>query len=288
MKKTLLIVEPDEEIRTQLASELADLTQMLVIQARDGIQAYQKARNQAFNVILTEYNTPKLNGAELIAAVRETNHNPNTPFIMYTDSLEEPKIKTRGTKHIEYIKKPAEYELLADKIKSFLNKDLDKKEFKLDVDFINPFIDSSIKTLNAMCGVKTIDAQRPYLLSEEEVLDIDISGTLSITSPYFRGSIAISFSIPVYKKLVSAMLEEESVDNITADNQDGAAELINIIFGQTKAVLNTRGYSLERAIPNVVRGAGHKIYTNSKIPILLVPFTSDAGNFYIQICVKAI
>jgi len=287
MKKTLLIVEPDEDIRQQLAVELSDLTQMLVIQAKDGLQAYQKTRNQPFDIILTEFNTSKLNGSELIASIRETDHNPNTPFIIYTEDIDLAKTKTRGTKHILYVKKPAEFEALSEQIKLLSKKDLEKKQFKIDVDFINPFIDSSVKTLNAMCGVKTIDAQRPYLLSEEEVLEIDISGTLSITSPYFRGSIAISFSNEVYKNLVSAMLEEGQ-ENITAENQDGAAEIINIIFGQTKAILNTQGYSLARAIPNVVRGPGHKIYPNSKIPVLLVPFTSDAGNFFIQICVKAI
>jgi chemotaxis protein CheX len=287
MKKTLLIVEPDDDIRSKLAQELSDLTQMLVIQARDGLQAYQKTRNQPFDVILTEFNTSKLGGPELIASIRETDHNLNTPFIIYTEDIENAKIKTRGAKHVVYIKKPAELTAISDQITSLSKIDLDKKQFKIDVDFINPFIDSSVKTLNAMCGVKTIDAQRPYLLTENEVLDIDISGNLSITSPYFRGSIGISFAIDVYKKLISAMLEEGQ-ENITTDNQDGAAEIINIIFGQTKAVLNTRGYSLARAIPSVVRGPGHKIYPNSKIPVLLVPFTSDAGNFYIQICVKAI
>ena len=81
---------------------------------------------------------------------------------------------------------------------------------------------------------------------------------------------------------------EEGQEDITIDNQDGAAEIINIIFGQTKAVLNTSGYSLQRAIPSVMRGENHKIYQNSKIPVLLVPFSSDAGKFFIQICVKAI
>jgi chemotaxis protein CheX len=287
MKQTLLIIEPDEDVRQQLAVELSDLTQMLVIQARDGLQAYQKTRNQAFNIILTEFNTSKLSGTELIAAIRETDHNPNTPFIVYSENIEDAKNKTRGTKHIEFIKKPAEYSEISEKIKTLAKKNLEKKTFKIDVDFINPFIDSSVKTLNSMCSVKTIDARRPYLLSDDEVLDIDISGTLSISSPYFKGSIAISFSNSVYKNLVSSMLEEGQ-ESITVDNQDGAAEMINIIFGQTKAVLNTRGYKLQRAIPNVVRGPGHKIYPNSKVPVLLVPFTSDAGNFFIQICVKAI
>ncbi len=44
-RKTLLIIEPDEELRQVLARELSDLTQMLVIQAQDGTMAYQKARN---------------------------------------------------------------------------------------------------------------------------------------------------------------------------------------------------------------------------------------------------
>ena len=53
---------------------------------------------------------------------------------------------------------------------------------------------------------------------------------------------------------------EEDVGEVDIDNQDGAAEIINIIFGTTKAVLNQRGYSLERAIPSVKRGKGHNIF----------------------------
>ena len=130
------------------------------------------------------------------------------------------------------------------------------------------------------------DGYRKYLLGDEK-LDIDISGTLAISSPYFKGSIAITFHDDVYKQVVSKMLEE-NIGEIDIDNQDGAAEIINIIFGQTKAVLNQRGYKLDRAIPSVLRGKGHKIYSNSKIPVLLVPFRSDLGNFWMQICVKAI
>lgn len=286
-RKTLLIVEADDEIRQTVASELADLTQMIVIQAKDGVQAYQKGRNQSFDLVLTDFDIPRMKGDQLIAALRETNHNPYTPVIIYSEDLEPSKLATRGVTNLEYIQKPADYQKLADKIIEITKRDPNKKRFKLDVDFINPFIESAIKTLNALCGVANINATKPYLLSDEEQLNIDISGTLAITSPYFRGSIAISFAQDVYTDLVSKMLEEGQED-ITVDNQDGAAEIINIIFGQTKAVLNTRGYSLQRAIPSVIRGENHKIYQNSKIPVLLVPFSSDAGNFFIQICVKAI
>jgi len=284
-KKYLLIVEAEDELREQLVKELTDLTQMIVVSASDGVQAYQKSRNQKFAVVLTDFKLPKISGDQLIAALRETNHNANAPIIIYTKDVEEAKIGTRGLRNVEYMTKPTDYQTISNKILELSKLDLEKKRFKLDVDFINPFIDSAMKTLNGLCGVSNIVAQKPYLLGEEK-LEIDISGTLAIVSPYFRGSIAISFDDDVYKLIISKMLEE-NVGDIDLDNQDGAAEIINIIFGQTKAVLNQRGYSLDRAIPSVLRGRGHKVLNNNKIPILLVPFHSDLGNFWIQICVKA-
>ena len=285
-RKYLLIVEPDEELRNHLKVELEDLTQMVVVVAADGVQAYQKTRNQKFDVVLTESVVPKISGAQLINAFRETGPNSLTPILLYTDKLEEAKNQTRGVKMLEYLQKPQDYKIISDKIMELSALDPNKKKFKLDVDFINPFIDSSMKTLNGLCGASNIQAQKPYLLGDEK-LEVDISGTLAISSPYFKGSIAITFDNDVYKTVVSKMLEE-NVGDIDINNQDGAAEIINIIFGQTKAVLNQRGYSLDRAIPSVLRGRGHKIYPNSKIPVLLVPFRSELGNFWMQICVKAI
>ncbi len=285
-RKYLLIVEQDEELRQQLVSELEDLTQMIIVSASDGVQAYQKTRNQKFDVIVTDFTVPKLAGTQLINALRESTHNMLSPVIIYTKDIETSKVQTRGIKFIDFMLKPQSYQDLSNKILEMAALDPKKKKFKLDVDFINPFIDSSMKTLNGLCGVKDIEAQKPYLLGDE-VLDVDISGTLAIKSPYFSGSIAITFHNDVYKVIISKMLEE-NIGEIDLDNQDGAAEIINIIFGQTKAVLNQRGYSLDRAIPSVMRGRGHKIYQNSKIPVLLVPFRSDLGKFWMQICVKAI
>ncbi len=284
-RKYLLIVEQDEELRQQLVTELEDLTQMIIVSASDGVQAYQKTRNQKFNVIVTDFSVPKLAGTQLINALRESTHNLLSPIIIYTKDIDTAKVQTREIKFIEFMLKPQSYQDVSNKILEMAALDPKKKKFKLDVDFINPFIDSSMKTLNGLCGVKDIEAQKPYLLGDE-VLDIDISGTLAIKSPYFSGSIAITFHNDVYKVIISKMLEE-NIGEIDLNNQDGAAEIINIIFGQTKAVLNQRGYSLDRAIPSVMRGRGHKIYQNSKIPVLLVPFRSDLGKFWMQICVKA-
>lgn len=286
-KKFLLIVEGDEEVRGNLVNELRDSAAMIIVEASDGVQAAQKTRNQKFDVILSEFDLAKLSEGQLISAMREAgHHNASTPLLIYSKEIERAKKATRGLRNIEFMEKPAAYDAIAKKLIELSEIDPDKKQFKLDVDFINPFIDSSMNTLNSLCGANEIKALKPYMLGDEK-LEIDISGTLSITSPYFKGNIAISFDNKVYKELISRMLEE-SIGEVDLNNQDGAAEIINIIFGQTKAVLNQRGYSLQRAIPSVVRGYGHKIAQSSKVPVLLVPFNSEVGRFWMQICVKAI
>ncbi len=285
-KKYLLIVDNDDEVRQQLVNELTNLTQMIVVSASDGVQAYQKTKNQSFDVVITDFNLPKISGVQLVAALRETSNNVHTPIIFYTKEIEKAKTETRGIKGIEYMEKTTSYEDLSSKIKDLSLLDFRLKRFRLDVDFINPFIDSSMKTLNGLCGVSNIKAQKPYLLGEEE-LEIDISGTLEISSPYFKGTIGISFEDEAYKVIIGQMVKE-SVGDISLENQDGAAEIINIIFGQTKEVLRERGYNLDRAVPSVMRGRGHRVINNKSIPILLVPFHSDLGNFWMQICVKAI
>lgn len=285
-KKCLLIAEGDEELRQEMIKELGDMTGMIIVEASDGVQAFQKTRNQKFDVILSEFELKKITQEQLINSYRETTHNELSPILVYTENIDEAKIKTRDIKNIDFLKKPQDLDTLSKKLIELSEIDPTKKKFKIDVDFINPFIDSSMKTLNGLCKVNNIKAEKPYLLGNEK-LEIDISGTLAISSPYFKGSIAISFDDDVYRDIISKMLEE-NIGEIDLDNQDGAAEIINIIFGQTKAVLNQRGYKLNRAIPSVMRGRGHKIYQDTRIPVLLVPFRSDLGKFWIQICVKAI
>ena len=280
-KKCLLIAEGDEELRQEMIKELGDMTGMIIVEASDGVQAFQKTRNQKFDVILSEFELKKITQEQLINSYRETTHNELSPILVYTENIDEAKIKTRDIKNIDFLKKPQDLDTLSKKLIELSEIDPTKKKFKIDVDFINPFIDSSMKTLNGLCKVNNIKAEKPYLLGNEK-LEIDISGTLAISSPYFKGSIAISFDDDVYRDIISKMLEE-NIGEIDLDNQDGAAEIINIIFGQTKAVLNQRGYKLNRAIPSVMRGRGHKIYQDTRIPVLLVPFRSDLGKFWIQI-----
>lgn len=283
--KNILIAEEDEEIRNQLLEELTQMSDYNYVLAPDGVTAYQKARNQEFAVVLMSYTTKKITGKKLVESIRDNNLNVYTHIIIYHQDIKTAKVECQDFKNLEYLEKPTESSEICDRIHRLANTDPQKKIFKLDVDFVNPFIDSCIATLNEMCGVNDIQAKKPNLLSEEE-LDIQISGTINVSSPFFKGTIALSFQSDVYEGIIAQMLEVDT-NTIDLDTDDGAAEILNVIYGRSKVKLNGYGYRLERVIPKVMRGDKHKI-SKAKIPTLLVPFQSQAGDFYIQICVQAI
>lgn len=284
--KNILIAEEDEEIRNNLVEELRNMSDYNYVLAADGVTAYQKCRNQEFAVILMSYTTKKITGFKLVDAIRENNINAYCHIVIYTKDVQLAKVECQDLKNIYFVEKPADYDQLCDRIHKLANTDPSKKKFKLDVDFVNPFIDSAIATLNEMCGVNDIQAQKPHLLAEDE-LNIQISGSINVASPFFKGTIALSFNREVYEGIIAQMLEVES-NTINIETDDGAAEILNVIYGRSKVKLNEHGYRLQRVIPKVIRGQNHKISPKAKIPTLLVPFASNAGDFYIQICVQAI
>jgi chemotaxis protein CheX len=155
------------------------------------------------------------------------------------------------------------------------------KSKKIDVNFLNPFIEATLNTLKVQCGY-VCKPLKPTLKDASVVNLIDIAGVIGITSPTFNGSISICFPEKIFLRIMSNMLGEEFTE-INKDLEDGAGELLNIIFGFAKRVLNEGGHSFEKAIPTIVRGKGMSIKHLSDYPCFLLPFESADGLFYIEI-----
>jgi chemotaxis protein CheX len=78
----------------------------------------------------------------------------------------------------------------------------------------------------------------------------------------------------------------ESYTDITKDLEDGAAELLNMIFGQAKADLNEKKYEIEKAIPTVIRGEALRMNHLASTPTLVIPFESPVGLLRIEINIE--
>jgi len=156
------------------------------------------------------------------------------------------------------------------------------KEKVLDVDFINPFLSAVIMVLKTQASTAATAGQIYRKGSRDKFLG-DISGVIGLVSEAFTGSVVISFPAPTFLQIMSRMLGEEFKE-ITKEIEDGAGELTNIIFGQAKIVLNEQGYGIKTALPSVITGNNHSILQMSNGPRVVIPFDTDIGPFFVEIC----
>lgn len=79
-----LVVDDYESIRKLIRKELLIRGAAVVEEARDGEQAWEIARSQNFDAILSDWNMPKLNGIGLLAKVRNSQSMHRIPFMLIT------------------------------------------------------------------------------------------------------------------------------------------------------------------------------------------------------------
>lgn len=153
----------------------------------------------------------------------------------------------------------------------------------MDVDLINPFIDATVHVLETMASTKA-EAGKPYL-KKEQVARGDVSGVIGLIGET-SGTISVSFSEESILSIVSNMFGEE-MKELNEEIQDAVGEITNMISGQARKKLDEKGRSLQAAIPTVIMGKNHSITHVTTYPIIAVPFTTDNGEFTIEICFEA-
>lgn len=290
---TILIVDDEEPHLHLLRIALEDNFNATLVTATDGLLAFKNARNQKFDLIITDYRMPRLDGNDLITALRETEMNLTTPILIHTgyaDSI----LRELNTsyKRIDLLEKPCEEKELVETIENLLEGKSDLSRFKVEkkkpttgLNFLNAFIDGTVYTIEQMTKLENLRHEKPYVFENQD-LGVEISANITMTSPLFSGVLGIGFQEEFFLKIVSDLFDSPQ-DSIIEENRDAAGELINIIYGQTKLRLSELGFKLQKAIPNIVVGKNHQVYTSSNLKTLVVPFTSSYGEFYIFISLKS-
>lgn len=156
----------------------------------------------------------------------------------------------------------------------------------LDVNFVNPFIQAAIKTLKVQCNADCVALKATVREKMNPVIPVDIAAFIGLTSDIFQGSISICFPKSTFLNFMSAMMDE-SFTEISKDLEEGASEILNVIFGQAKKVLNEQGHTFEPALPAVIRGENLEVKHMTVKPAILIPFTTASGLFYLEIGVRS-
>ena len=154
----------------------------------------------------------------------------------------------------------------------------------MDVNYINPFLNGTLEVLDKMAFVEAVSG-KPYTKTDSTACG-DVSGIIGITGNAI-GSLAISFTEQCILSIAGNMLGETYKD-ICRDVFDTVGELTNMISGVARTYMEREGLIVYAAIPTVVYGKNHVVMHILKSPSIVIPFSTQYGQFFVDVCIKVI
>ncbi len=151
----------------------------------------------------------------------------------------------------------------------------------MKVEIINPFLEAVSNVLGTMAMLQS-QPGKPSL-KKDATAQGDVSGIIGMSGKNVAGSMAISFP----KQVVFAMVKRMLGDDITEIDEtvtDLVGEVTNMVAGGAKNKLMENGYDIGMATPVIVTGEGHQIKHKANGNKIILPFKTEVGDFYVEIC----
>jgi two-component system chemotaxis response regulator CheY len=120
MAKTILAVDDSGSLRQMVAFSLKAAGYQ-VIEAVDGQDGLEKARNQVVDLVLTDQNMPRMDGLTLIKSLRGLPSYQRVPILMLTtESSDDMKAKGRAAGANGWLVKPFDPQKLTEVVKKVI------------------------------------------------------------------------------------------------------------------------------------------------------------------------
>ncbi len=118
----ILIIEDEAAIRRVLVKILSEEnTTYVVEEAEDGVAGYEKIKNTDYDLVLCDIKMPKMDGVELLEAVKKIK--PEIPMVMISGHGDmETAINTMRLGAFDYISKPPDLNRLLNTVRNALDK----------------------------------------------------------------------------------------------------------------------------------------------------------------------
>ena len=146
---------------------------------------------------------------------------------------------------------------------------------RMDLRFVNLFIDSAIKTFQVQCNVKAAP-QKPYMLDQGAPIHGDIIGLINLSTETTRGEIAVSMEKKSFLYVMSTMLGEPQSE-VNVDLENGAKELFGVIYSQARIALTQEGFVIPKSGPGLIKQDGAPITQAIAGGVLIMPLLTDGG-----------
>ena len=153
----------------------------------------------------------------------------------------------------------------------------------MEVKFINPFIYGTLDVMQKMAFIKPVPG-KPFAKADD-IARGEISGIIGMTGDA-TGSLAMSFSEACIIGICEKMLGEKHTE-INRAVLDTVGELTNMISGASRKLMEKDDLKVFAAIPTIVFGRAHTVRHVIKGPSIVIPFSTECGDFVIDVCLKS-
>lgn len=118
----ILIIEDEPAIRRVLTKILTEESDAYIVdEAEDGVQGLEKIKNEDYDLVLCDIKMPKMDGEELLEAVKKIK--PEIPIVMISGHGDmETAINTMRLGAFDYISKPPDLNRLLNTVRNALDK----------------------------------------------------------------------------------------------------------------------------------------------------------------------
>ncbi|WP_293872462.1 sigma-54 dependent transcriptional regulator [Flavobacterium sp.] len=170
----ILIIEDEAAIRRVLTKILSEENDTYIVdEAEDGKLGFEKIKNEEYDLVLCDIKMPKMNGEELLEAVKKIK--PEIPIVMISGHGDlETAVNTMRLGAFDYISKPPDLNRLLNTVRNAL----DKKQLVLENKILKKKVSENYEIIGKSEGVNQIKMMiEKVALTDARVLITGSNGT---------------------------------------------------------------------------------------------------------------
>ena len=150
----------------------------------------------------------------------------------------------------------------------------------MKAEYINPFLEASINLFREHLKFD-IKNNTPFINQDSQNLN-EVSAIIGLAGD-IAGAVVLSFTRETAIAMASRF-SGQTYHALSKEVIDAVGELVNIIAGNAKKDL--LGFRIEISLPGVITGNTYKINWPHGVPVITIPFESDAGIFSVNVSFK--
>ncbi|GAA0784497.1 response regulator [Marinobacterium sediminicola] len=116
----ILIVDDSSMSRKYIRKGLNAIGIEHILEAKDGAEALQIMKQRRFDLVISDYNMPNIDGLELVEHIRHYSDQPTVPVMMVTSEQNESRLAAIQSAEVSAIcNKPLNYDTLKQMVRQF-------------------------------------------------------------------------------------------------------------------------------------------------------------------------